>query len=136
MLKRREFLLGSGGAVAATLVLRRASDAAESPAAVTPVPFNRSLRKENFRRLIDQPVRIRLADGRVVRARVVEVRDGIKAPRVEQFSVFLRGPRGVPLSPGLYAVEHRVAGTTQLFLQPARVDRFSQYYRANFGLLV
>ena len=135
MLRRRDFLLGCGGVAASALVAPIAGEAAQTvPAGVA--PFSRSLRKANFRALLNQPVRIRRPDGAIVRTRLVEVRDGLPAPRLEQFSVFLRGPRGVPLASGLYTVEHPVAGAAQVFLDPARIDRWSRFYRANFSLLL
>ena len=136
MLRRRDFLAGCG-AVAATAALSAATAQAASPApAATVSRFSRTLRKQEFLALVDEPVRIRRSDGGTVRARVVEVRDGLRARRLEQFTVFLRAPRGAALTPGLYTVEHRAAGAVQLFLEPARAGRWSAYYRANFSLLV
>lgn len=49
------------------------------------------------------------------------------------FSLYLRGPAGMRLGQGVYALEHPRHGRLQLFMTPIRVDADALIYEAVFN---
>lgn len=59
---------------------------------------------------------------------------GHAANSLEQFTVIFRGPRSLPLKPGLHELTHPEAGTVHLYLEPVPLgEQFG--YNAHFSLL-
>lgn len=71
----------------------------------------------------EQPVSLRLAE--------VAERDG--GPRVEQFSLFFRGPKTPLLEQRIYHLQHETLGQLDLFLVPISIDEQGLLYECVFN---
>lgn len=67
--------------------------------------------------------------------KLTEVQDRGSNDRVEQFSLLLKGSLQVPLSQGIYRLEHEIAGVVDWMLVPVARDAEGYIYEAVFNLM-
>ncbi|MGG1518139.1 hypothetical protein ABE504_22165 [Paenibacillus oryzisoli] len=67
--------------------------------------------------------------------KLTEVQDKGSNDRFEQFTLLLKGPLNVPLSQGIYRLEHEVAGVVDWMLVPIARDVEGYTYEAVFNLM-
>jgi hypothetical protein len=136
MMKRRAFVTAGSSLLAiAGLVPTRLIAASDAPLDVRVVGFDGGLSQAKFRALLNQTFSIRDETHGMILARLVEVRSRERPVGPEQFSLFFQGPALPQLPPGLYEVEHYLAGRTALYLEPASAPGELALYSADFSLL-
>lgn len=122
MLKRREFLIGSGVALVVTRL---------GPLALPSAAQETVRGKDRFLALLNSWFEV---SGQGLGLELVDVVDR-PAPGLEQFSLRFRGAPQPALAAGTYDLYHGALGSLALYLEPASVEGGSAWYRADFSLL-
>lgn len=133
MLSRRQLV---GGLVGLAVLGSRSWRASAAQARRKPrkVSLHGELNKGVFLALLGDTFVVSTGD-HSVSVQLIQIDDGHPSAVTEQFSLVFRGPHAPPLPEGSYAVRHRTAGRTTLFLQPGGHDDVHSYYEAPFNLL-
>jgi hypothetical protein len=148
MLDRRQLV---GGVVGLAVLGSRSWRASAAPARPGParVSLAGELSRAVFLALLGETFTassgppLRDAGGRSPRAgragrvaiQLIQIDEPHPSEVTEQFSLVFRGPLDRALPEGLYAVRHRTAGRTDLYLQPGGHDDSFSYCEAPFNLL-
>jgi len=134
MTKRRDFLIGCGGALVATGVSFPTALLAQA----TPPRLDFRLSYKGFAELLNRQLQVFSRLQGAVNLTLVEVRDRDSRPEREQFTLILRGAGPESLGAGTYDIVPVDAGYAfQLYLEPVGPDAGGvPHYRADLNLLV
>ena len=130
-MNRRDFVSAAAGA-AAGVINPYAFATTLGPSASTPgsTRLDQALRYGIFAKLQGETVRLRTSEGETINARLSAVQDLGSNATVEQFSVHFDPLHATSLQDGIYQLEHRRAGSCQLYLSADRAT-----LTATFALL-
>jgi len=131
MIDRRAFILTGVAGAASTLLptLSLAAPDAEKQSQVA--AWN-----NQWQPLLEESFVVEEAGRLLTRLKLSELREGTKAPHVDQFHLYFTNTSAVTLEEGSYYLHHPEHGSQHLFLQPVIRSSGEPYYRATFSLLV
>jgi hypothetical protein len=129
---RREFISSGAGTATAVALAAHAGASRASPLLRGAPPS--TLNRAGFERWLNSSFELRrVGTLRVSRAQLIAVRDGQRAPGLEQFHVLWRGD-GAAI-PGLCELRHESGATLRLWLDVAGKDGAAPLMRATFSLI-
>src|SRR5262249_26489414 len=99
------------------------------------VEFASGLTRAKFSALLNQTFYLRDETLGTLFVKLTDVRAPRQPTNPDVFSLFFEGPSLPQLPAGTYMLEHYVAGTTLIYLEPANVPGAAPVYRADFCLL-
>jgi len=130
MIDRRVFLL-TGVAGAASSLLPTLSLAAPAIEKNTP----EAVWYHQWQPLLGESFIVAESGRQLTQLKLSELREGTKAPRLDQFHLYFTNSSDVTLEERSYHLHHPVHGSHHLFLQPVIQSSGNPIYRTTFCLL-
>lgn len=93
------------------------------------------LTNQNFRDCLHTRFLMEVAPGGTVPLELVEITEGNYSPRLENFSLFFRGPLSPFYPQRIYRLSHEELGEMEIFLVPVGPDSNGMRYEAVFNRL-
>src|SRR5581483_3549089 len=86
-----------------------------------------------FSEHLNSEFKLSLPDAAPLVLRLLQVNERDAGPRLEQFSLFFRGPREPYLQQSIYSLQHDKLGTIELFLVPVGIEQDGIQYECAFN---
>lgn len=97
--------------------------------------MSEELTHDNFAEQLDTSFDIYFTPEHLVPGKLIEVTEVHRRAKAESFAILFLVPPGSPIEQGLFRVEHRVLGASDLFLVPVKQTAEGIQYESIFNRL-
>jgi len=91
------------------------------------------LNSKIFSEHLNSEFKLSLPNAAPLALRLTQVNERDAGPKLEQFSLFFRGPHEPRLQQSIYSLQHDKLGTLDLFLVPVGIDQDGIQYECAFN---